>query len=94
MFITQGTIVPQDDLELLTQAFLEAKKSENVVSGTLVFYKNKLSLFNKFCISREIKQIPQIMSNTIREFLLFLRERGNNDGGCHAHFRIVRTFLR
>ena len=89
------TLLTQEDyLEILIEAFLITKKSENVASGTLKFYKDKLNLFNTYCVSQEIKQVSQIIPGTVREFLLFLKERGNNDGGIHAHFRTVRTFLR
>jgi site-specific recombinase XerD len=72
---TSLTFLQQDYLELLIEGFLIAKKSENVASGTLKFYKDKLALFNTYCLSQEIKQVSQIAPNTIREFLLFLRER-------------------
>lgn len=91
---TTLTFLQEDYLEIIIQAFLETKRAENVATGTLTFYQAKLLLFNKFCASQEIKQVSQIVPNTIREFLLFLRNRGNNDGGIHAHYRTVRTLLR
>lgn len=97
MFFEQGTRVtsPQDEpLVLLIQAFLETKKAENIATGTLTFYRNKLALFHTFCTSQGINLMQDISPATIRQFLLFLQERGNNDGGIHAHFRTVRTFLR
>jgi site-specific recombinase XerD len=98
MNIEQRTILPflaqEEYLELLIEGFLTSRKAKNVTAGTMKFYKGKLALFNKFCQSQQINQITQIVPNTIREFLLFLRERGNNDGGIHAHFRVVRTFLK
>ena len=91
--ITQ-TFLQDDYLEILIEAFLVTKKSENVTLGTLQFYRNKLSRFINFCNSQQIKQVSQIVPDTLRQFLLFLRERGNNDGGIHAHYRVVKTFLR
>lgn len=91
---TTSILAQEEYLEVLLEAFLIAKKSENVVSGTLEFYRQKLTNFNNFCLSQEIKQVSQIVPSTIREFMLYLMERGNNDGGVHAHFRTVRTFLR
>jgi integrase/recombinase XerD len=96
--ITQRTTLPflaqEDYLELLIETFLETKKAENVSAGTSQFYKQKLTSFNKYCLTQEIKTVSQISPSTIREYLLFLRGRGNNDGGVHAHFRSVRTFFK
>ena len=52
---TTLTFLQEDYLEILIQAFLETKKAENVTSGTLKYYRDKLLLFNKFCLSQEIK---------------------------------------
>jgi site-specific recombinase XerD len=97
MFNTQGTTVTalqEEYLEILIQAFLETKKAENVTGGTLGFYRKKLLEFLKYCTSQQIKIVSQISPSTIREFLLFLRERQHNNGGVHCFYRVVKTFLR
>lgn len=92
----QGTsiILQEDFLEPLIQAFLAAKRAENVALGTMDFYSKKLRNLNKYCSARTITEIAQVQADVIREFLMHLKERGNNDGGIHAHFRVVRTFLK
>ena len=91
---TSITLLQGDDLEHLIQAFLDTKRAENVAGGTLTFYKKKLYNFNTYCSTQGISQIYQIRADIIRQFMIFLKERGNNDGGIHCHYRVIRTLLR
>jgi site-specific recombinase XerD len=95
--VAQGisvTLLQGDDLEHLIQAFLQTKQAENVAKGTLGFYRKKLKLFHTFCTSQGISHISQIQADTIRQYMIFLKERGNNDGGIHACYRTLKTLLR
>jgi site-specific recombinase XerD len=74
-------------------AFLLDRKAQGMSKGTLYFYQKKLELFAKFCEGQIISQIDQITPQTIREYLLWLEERGHNPGGVHACYRAVKTFL-
>lgn len=94
--LEQRTIISfSQDTHLLTwvEAFLIDRKTQNVATGTLAFYRQKLAAFCAFCDSQAITQIDQIEPNTLRRYLLFLEETGHNPGGIHAHYRTLRAFL-
>jgi len=85
----------QDDyLPDWIKAFLLDRKAQNVSRGTLGFYQCKLNMFSGFCESKGVRNISQITSSLLREFLLELDTKGHNAGGCHAVYRTVKTFLR
>lgn len=95
----QGTSVidvmaNQEGLDRLIAAFLGAKASENKSLGTLEFYQKKLTNFRKYCTSCGVTAMSQLTPTVLREFLNSLRDHGNNDGGIHAHYRVLKTFLR
>jgi site-specific recombinase XerD len=90
---TLSTNLFQDYIPDWTNQFYQAKKSEGISSYTLVFYKQQLNHFLHFCNSQVITNISEITPNTIRQYLLWHQETGHNQGGLHAAFRVLRTFL-
>jgi len=93
---TQGTInisVADDYLMTWQEAFLIDRKAAGVATGTLQFYRTKLKLFSGYCEAYSVKQISQITSTFLRQYLLYLEETGHNPGGRHAAYRTIRTFL-
>lgn len=92
----QGTICEiNTESYLLTwiEAFLIDRKAQNMTKGTLRFYQWKLKYFMEYCETQHIKDIRQIDPNTIRYYLLDLENKGHNDGGIHACYRTLKTFL-
>jgi integrase/recombinase XerD len=92
----QGTITKYaQETHLLTwlEGFLIDRKAQNMSAGTVIFYRQKLCKFAAFCESLAITQITEITPTTLREYLLFLEQKGHNPGGIHAHFRTLRAFL-
>ena len=75
------------------EAFLIDRKARGLAKGTLTFYSQKLRQFTDFCEGQIVKDIGQITPTFIREFLLYLEQRGHNSGGRHAAFRSLRAFL-
>lgn len=65
-----------------------------MAKGTLYFYKKKLELFYKFCVSKNIDSILEIDANLIREYLADLESKGHNSGGIHGCYRALKTFLK
>ena len=57
MNTTQGTVVI---LRPLIQAFLSAKRAENISPATVGFYHKKLMAFDDFCYSQGIKEISHL----------------------------------
>lgn len=92
----QGTILElSQDTHLQTwlESFLIDRKAQNLSKGTVLFYKKKLRLFSQYCESQAISYITQITPQILREFLVWLEQRGNNPGGIHTYYRAIKTFL-
>jgi hypothetical protein len=66
------------------EAFLIDRKAAGVATGTLRFYRQKIKLFADYCDAQAIKQIRQVNSTFLRQYLLYLEESGHNAGGRHA----------
>jgi len=88
------TYLQDDYLLVWVEAFLIDRKAQNMSKGTLEYYKCKLKNFADFCDGRAVKNIHQITSSLLREYLLEFEIKGHNPGGCHAAYRTVKTFLR
>ncbi len=87
------TTLGEDYLEIWIDAFIKAKQSENLSKKSIQFYKHTLKIFADYAGLQSVKTIHQITPNFIREFLLWLENKGHNSGGIHAEFRAVRTLL-
>jgi hypothetical protein len=81
------------DLLICIDAFLIDRKSQNLSKRTIEFYLDKLKKFTEFCDSQLLTNILEIDADMLRQYMLLLEKRGHNPGGCHAHFRVLRTFL-
>jgi site-specific recombinase XerD len=93
---TQRTLqVSSVDDHLVTwlEAFLIDSKAAGAAVGTLRFYRQKSKLFSDYCDALVVKQIGQITSSFLRQYLLHLEEFGHNAGGRHAAFRLIRAFF-
>lgn len=95
-FFEQRTIeVLRQDyyLSVWIDAFIWDRLARGLSKKTAFFYQVKLQAFLNFCETRLVKSISQITPDLLRDYLLFLQERGHNPGGCHAAFRSIRAFL-
>ena len=90
---TTPKVIVQDFIPEWANQFYIAKKVEGLSPYTLTFYKQQLGHFLKFCDSQMIKNVQDITSNDIREYLLWLENNGHNPGGKHGAFRSLRAFL-
>jgi integrase/recombinase XerC len=92
----QWTITKYDqDTHLLTwiEAFLVDRKAQGLSEGTLYFYQKKLKLFIEYCEAMLLTQITEISPSFLREYMLYLEDTGHNEGGRHACYRALKTFL-
>ena len=80
-------------IETQVDAFLVDRRAQRKSEGTLGFYRQKLALFGEYCDAQGITATTQLTPTLIRNFILWLQQRGHNDGGVHAFYRTVRTFL-
>jgi integrase/recombinase XerD len=93
--LTQRTnlkIYQETDLYTWIEAFLIDRKAQNLSSGTLKFYQNKLRVFMDFCDSQLISEVIELNPNNLRQFILYLREN-HNPGGVHTIYRSIKAFL-
>lgn len=83
------------ETHLLTwvEAFLMDRKVQVMSPGTLYFYQKKLKLFTDFCEAQLVSQIDTITPTFLRQYMLHLEETGHNEGGRHACYRALKTFL-
>ena len=80
-------------IETQVDAFLVDRRAQRKSEGTLGFYRQKLALFGEHCDAQGITAITQLTPSLIRNFILWLQQRGHNKGGVHAFYRTLRTFL-
>lgn len=89
-----NTLSQIDHIPDWANEFYKAKKAEGISPATQVFYKQQLSHFLDYCAAQIITHISQITAPLIRDYLLWLADNGHNPGGCHAAYRVLKTFLR
>jgi len=76
------------------ELFYRAKLTEGLSKYTLVFYRQQLTHFFRFCEWQQLTRIDQVGPAQLREFLAWHAETGHNAGGQHAAYRVVKLFLR
>lgn len=91
---TSYGFVLSDSLERWVDAFMMDRKAQNMAKGTLHYYQFRLREFVGYCASKEVTQITQIDAVLIREYLLYLQDKGHNPGGTHMYYRVIKAFLR
>lgn len=50
-------------------------------------------MFAKFCESQGITDIEKITADTLRQYLIHLKESGHNEGGVHAKYTAMKTLM-
>ena len=85
----------EQDTDLLTwiEAFLIDRKAQGLAKGTLYFYQKKTKAFIDFCKAQIITQVTDFTPDFLRKYILYLEDTGHNDGGRHACYRALKTFL-
>ena len=87
------TIVSVFSLLDWVEAFMLDRKSRGLSQGTIQFYRKKLKHLIEFCSQREIRSVMDLDASEIRTFFLFLKNKGHNQGGIYAHYKVLRSFL-
>lgn len=90
---TINTILGDDNIYLWIDAFLQAKKSENLSKHSIRFYDKSLQVFTNYCNAQSVKNINQITPNFLRDFILYLESEGHNTGGINVFFRSIKAWL-
>jgi integrase/recombinase XerD len=90
---TSWIAAAEDDLDKQVDAFLLDRRTRGLASGTLRFYRQKLTLFQTFCGYQSVGMVTYISPTLIRQYLLWLSDTGHNPGGVHGCYRALRAFL-
>ena len=87
------TIVSVFSLLDWVEAFMLDRKSRGLSQGTIEFYRKKLKHFVDFCSKNQIRELMELSASDLRTFFLHLQNKGHNQGGVYAHFKVMRSFL-
>jgi len=79
-------------LAIVAEAFLTDRKATGKAAGTIVYYREHLNTFIKYCDTQAIQHVHEPTPDVIRRYLL-ARAEGHNAGGVHGSYHAIRTFL-
>ena len=74
-------------------SFIMSKKSMNCTKKTVQSYTDTLKPFQTFCDLQGIKNLGDVDNFFVDSYFANMRDKGHSDGGMHAYFRSLRTFL-
>jgi site-specific recombinase XerD len=83
-----------DGLETWITAYLRDVRTRGLSEFTFKYYKQELAIFATHCKAEGITEVLGVTPDLIRGFMLALETKGRNEGGRHAAYRAVRSFLR
>ena len=86
---TSWIAAAEDDLNKQVDAFLLDRRTRGFAKGTLRFYRQKLTLFQTFCLYQSVGMVSHISPTLIRLYLLWLSDTGHNPGGVHGCYRAL-----
>ena len=68
-------------------------RARQLADGTMEFYTKKLQQFVRYCEERDVINVSDIDTNLLRSYLVWMAERGHNEGGISGSYRTIKTFL-
>ena len=74
--------------------FLMSKKSMNCTKKTVRSYTDTLKPFQTFCDLQGVKNLADIDNFFVDNYFADMADKGHSDGGMHAYYRSLRTFMR
>jgi integrase/recombinase XerD len=81
-------------LKFALQEFYDDRELKNVSQSTLDIYKVILNQFKDFCISKDIVNVEDITTNTVKKYLLHCqKELGNNPTSRNSKLRRISALL-
>lgn len=69
-------------------------KARRYTAGTHRFYRGHLSKFLRWCEEHSYTSLSDITSTVIKNYLVYLQEKGYADYTQHIQARVIRRFLR
>lgn len=80
-------------LKFAIQDFLEEKEYENLSDTTIQSYKDVFRQFEDYCTSKEIVNVEDISTRTIKNYIKWCMKRGNNATSTNSKLRRLKTFF-
>lgn len=81
-------------LKFAVQDFLEDRRFKNLSPSTVNGYELFFQMFENYCLEKEIIDIDEITANTIKGFLLYLKnDKKNNPTSINTKLKNLKTFF-
>jgi integrase/recombinase XerD len=81
-------------LKFAIKEFQEDREFRQISNATLTNYMGCLKEFHTYCLEKEIIEVTDITSNTIKSYLIYCqRERGNNPTTINSKLRSIKIFF-
>lgn len=91
---TNNTAAIAIPLERDLQEFFIDRQARNLTPSTIYWYERSLGYFQFYLASQGVQTVADVDPGMVRRFILYLQERGHNDGGVANIFGAVKAFLR
>jgi len=82
-----------NDLVACFDSFIHDRQAQNLSDGTIRFYRVKIKLLLNYLETLRITHITELTPQLIRDYLIYLEQKGHNPGGIHAAYRALKAFL-
>lgn len=75
------------------QEFIIDRQAQGFTAGTVRYYSHTLQIFRGYASANGIDRAQDITPAHLRGFLVYLQNRGHNQGGCVHIYGALKTFL-
>ncbi|GAA0432720.1 tyrosine recombinase XerC [Lentibacillus halophilus] len=80
-------------LKFALQEFIEDREFQNLSETTLTSYKDTFKQFEEFCTSKEIVNVNDVTTNTIKSYINHCRKLGNNTTSTNSKLRRLKALF-
>ena len=74
--------------------FITSRKAMNLTKQTIQSYNGTLKPFPSFCKNQGVTNLNDVDNFLIDAYFADMAEKGHSDGGMHAYYRSLRSFMR
>lgn len=80
-------------LKFAIKDFIEDREYQNLSDQTIEGYKVILEQFEEFCINEKVVNVEDVRSATIKSYIKWCRNRGNNPTSTNSKLRRLKAFF-